>query len=73
MTKYFVKRTSDITWEVEEEDGEPYYVRYDVFKEQFICDCKFNSLVEKPCKHILYVKQNLVFGLEIFDDNYIEE
>ena len=66
--KYTVKRTYVDTWEVEREDEEPHYVRYDIFKDEFICDCNFNN-IGLSCKHKLFVKQNLVYGLAEFDDS----
>jgi hypothetical protein len=71
--KYTVTKTSDTTWEVEEEDDEVHYVRYDIFKDIWICDCLYNGITEKCCKHILYAKQNLVFGITEFNDEFISE
>ena len=68
--KYIVRRTSDLTWEVEKDDedsDEIHYVNYDIFKDRFICDCNFNASTEVDCNHISFVKQNIAYGKEIVD------
>jgi len=71
--RYTVQRTSPLTWEVESEEADTHYVRFDIFKEKFICDCIFDSIVEGNCKHKLYAKQNLVHGIVEFDDGFKAE
>jgi len=65
--RYVLTATSPVTWEVEADDDDPHYVRWDIFKEKLVCDCFFDSLVEGNCKHKTMVKEYIVNGRTEFE------
>ena len=57
-----------IFWTIEKEDGTEYYITYDIFKNKFVCSCKWNVDTGKECKHIRFIKEYLVKGTEEFEE-----
>jgi hypothetical protein len=47
---------------VEKEDGEEYYVNFNVLKNKFTCTCVWNVQMDRPCKHLRYVKEFIING-----------
>jgi len=56
---YVVTKTGYLSWTIERDDGEEYFVNYLIFKEKFSCTCQGN-VFGYDCKHIRMVKEHIV-------------
>lgn len=57
---YRIIRTSDLTWTVEKEDGDEYYIVWDILKDKFVCSCMWNVLTSRTCRHIRMIMEDIV-------------
>jgi len=64
--KYIIKELKPNMWRVEREDGTEYSVVYHIGKQTYMCDCKYNSLTGRRCKHIRAVIRYVMFQEKIF-------
>jgi hypothetical protein len=63
-----VSQLSELSWNVEKEDGEEYIVNYNIFKEKYTCSCHWNISTGKDCKHIRFVKEYIINKKSEFDE-----
>jgi hypothetical protein len=66
--KYNVKKINGLSWFVEKEDGEEYYVNREVHEPRWVCTCQWNVLSHKTCKHIRMAMENYLTNKEEFED-----
>jgi len=66
--KYTIHIASDLSWVLEDDDGDETIVYYDILSNKFKCNCSFASLLNKECKHSRMVKLYIVKGIKEFED-----
>lgn len=80
--KYEVRQLSYRVFLVEKETGEEYIVAassiedsfsklskaFEAYNLTFRCTCPYNTIYNKDCKHIRFVKEYIVTGKEVFEE-----
>jgi hypothetical protein len=66
--KYKVRELDGLSWIVEKEDGDEYYVNYKLFDGVFMCSCKWNLETGKTCRHIRMIKEFVATRKDEFDE-----
>jgi hypothetical protein len=63
-----VSQLSELSWNVEKEDGEDYYINFSIFKNKFVCSCFWNINTQKECRHIRMIKEYITSGITQFEE-----
>lgn len=66
--KYSIKELNGLSWLVEKEDGDEYYVNYKLFDGIFMCTCKWNLITKKVCRHIRMTKEFIITKKDEFEE-----
>ena len=71
MIVYTVKPFDSLSWIIDKETDDDItssIVNFNPFLDKFVCDCTWNVVTERECKHIRMVKQYIVRGVDRFDE-----